>query len=219
MGTKKKRLAALAVVGITALGGLALQVGTSGAGGVVARAELRNQANGVVGEVIFKKHGHEIVGIVEVNGLPTGTEFRGFHIHANDVDNYPSTTDGNPADGCISFNNTIETDDFVSVDGHWDNGTHSHGKHLGDLPVVMRDPNGHAEAEFTIGKFQPGDIIGRAVVVHVGADNYANIPTRYVSPTSPTGGGADPTTLGNGDAGARYACGVIVSSLDDGEDD
>lgn len=204
-----KRLMAAAVIGITSLGALALQVGTSGAGGVVARAELRNQANGVVGEVVFKKHGHEIVGIVEVDGLPAGTEFRGFHIHANNVDNNP--VDGNAADGCIG--------DFTSVDGHWDVGGHSHGAHTGDLPVLMRDANGHSEAEFTIGKFEPGDIIDKAVVVHAGADNYANIPTRYQSSATSTPPGPDATTLSNGDAGTRYACGVIVSSLDDGDED
>jgi Cu-Zn family superoxide dismutase len=204
---KTKRLVAAAAIGVTSLGALALQVTTSGAGGVVARAELRNQANVVVGEVVFKKHGHEIIGIAEVQLPVATTEFRGFHIHANNVDNNP--VDGDPADGCVG--------DFTSVDGHWDVGGHSHGAHTGDLPVLMRDGSGHAEAEFVIGKFQPGDIIGRAVVVHAGADNYANIPTRYQSNASATPG-PDGTTLGNGDAGGRYACGVIVSSADDGDE-
>lgn len=203
---RTKRLVAMAAIGITSLGVLALQVGTSGAGGVVARAELRNQAGEPVGVVVFKRHGHEIVGVAEVQLPVADTEFRGFHIHANNVDNNP--LDGNPADGCVG--------DFTSVDGHWDVGGHNHGAHTGDLPVLMRDGTGHAETTFVIGKFQPGDIIDRAVVVHAGADNYANIPaTRYQSNISATPG-ADSTTLGNGDAGARYACGVIVSTLDDG---
>jgi Cu-Zn family superoxide dismutase len=203
---KTKQLVAAAAIGITSLGALALQVGTSSAGGVVARAELRNQAGEPVGVVVFKRHGQEIVGIAEVHLPVAVTEFRGFHIHANNVDNNP--IDGDPADGCVG--------DFTSVDGHWDVGGHAHGAHTGDLPVLMRDPaTGHAEAEFVIGKFQPGDIIGRAVVVHAGAVNYANIPTRYQSSASATPG-PDSTTLGNGDAGGRYACGVIVSSADDG---
>ena len=204
-----KRLVAAAAVGIASLGVLSLQVGTSSAGGVVARAELRNQAGQRIGHVVFKNKGHDVVGVAEVQLPAAGTEFRGFHIHANDVDNTP--VDGNPADGCVG--------DFTSVDGHWDVGGHSHGTHTGDLPVLMRDAEGHARTEFVIGKFQPGDIIGRAVIVHVGADNYANIPTRYVSSASPTGGGADPTTLGNGDAGGRYACGVITSTHDDDDKD
>lgn len=197
---KTKRLVAMAAAGVISLGALTTLQGTSGAGGVVARAELRNQANQPVGTVVFKKHGHEIIGVAKVTLPVATTQFRGFHIHANDVDNYPATTDGNPADGCQG--------NFTSVDGHWALTGQQHGNHAGDLPVLMRDPaTGSAEAEFVIGKFQPGDVIGKAVVVHADADNYANIPTRY--------GGPDSTTLSNGDAGGRYACGVIVSAADE----
>lgn len=205
---KSKRLAAVGAVGIMSLAALALQQGTSSAGGVVARAELRNQANELVGTVVFKKHGQEIVGRVVVD-LPhdaASSEFRGFHIHANNLDTTPA--DGLP-DGCVASTG------FTSVGGHWDDGTHSHGKHLGDLPVLMRDANGHAAAEFVIGKFQPGTIVGKAVIVHAGPDSYANVPTRYVSSNGPSTGGPDSTTLATGDAGSRYACGVIVSEADD----
>ena len=187
-----KRWAAMAAIGITGVGGLALQVGTSGAASSVARAQLRDQNNVVVGEVVFKRsEGGEIIGQAEVQLPASGAEFHGFHIHAN--------ADGA---GCIA-------PAFTSVGGHWDDGTHSHGAHLGDLPVLMRDATGHAEAEFVVGKLTPDDIIGKAVIVHLGADNYANIPTRYVSPTGPATGGPDTTTLATGDAGGRYACGVI----------
>lgn len=207
MSKRTRAAVAAAVVGISSVGAIAWQVTPIGASNVVARAELRTAANVVVGEVVFKKKGPEIVGIVEVDGLPTGTDFRGFHIHANDVDNDP--IDGNPADGCVG-------PAFTSVDGHWDVGGHSHGAHTGDLPVLMRDANGHAEARFTIGKFTPGDIIGRAVIVHLAADNYGNVPARY---THATGTGPDATTLANGDAGGRFACGVITSAPDSGNDD
>jgi len=40
-------------------------------------------------------------------------------------------------------------------------------------------------------------------------DNFANIPMRYFTGTPPTSPGPDATTLANGDAGARAACGVI----------
>lgn len=205
---KTKRLAAVAAAGIISLGALTALQGTSSAGGVVARAELRSQAGAPVGTVVFKKHGHEIIGVARLTLPASANQFRGFHIHANNVDNYPATTDGNPADGCQG--------DFLSVDGHWALTGQDHGNHAGDLPVLMRDPNtGDAEAEFVIGKFQPGDVIGKAVVVHAGADNYANIPGRYVSSNSPSTTGPDATTLANGDAGGRYACGVIVSAADE----
>jgi superoxide dismutase, Cu-Zn family len=196
-------LVAAAAIGVTSLGAVALQVTTSGATNVVARAELRNAADGYVGEVVFKKRGQEIIGTVEVDGLPGGSDFRGFHIHANDLDVAPA--DGQP-DGCLA-------PAFTSVGGHWSLPGQSHGAHAGDLPVLMRDSSGHASATFSIGKFTPGDIIGRAVIVHAGPDNYANIPTRY---SHASGTGADSTTLSNGDAGGRYACGVIVSARDNG---
>jgi Cu-Zn family superoxide dismutase len=195
----KQRLAALAASGIVGIGALVLSGGPSEASGIVASARLRNQAGTTIGTVVFKRSDIGIVGEANVVLAP-GTSFRGFHIHANDVDNNP--VDGNPADGCVG--------DFTSVDGHWDVGGHSHGAHTGDLPVLMPNSAGRARTTFSVGAFKPSDIIGRAVVVHVNADNYANIPTRYVSPTSPPGGGADPTTLANGDGGARYGCGVIV---------
>ncbi len=190
MGTTQK-LAAIAAVGITGLSALALQVGTSGASSSIARAELRDASGATVGEVVFKRRAGGIVGQAEVQLPAGGAEFRGFHLHAN--------TDGA---GCVA-------PAFTSVGGHWDVGGHNHGEHTGDLPVLMGDAAGHAESEFVVGKFEPNDIIGRAVIVHVLPDSYANINTRYVSPTSPAGGGADPTTLANGDAGGRFACGVI----------
>jgi Cu-Zn family superoxide dismutase len=200
MGTSK-RWAAIAAVGVTALGGLALQVGTSGAASSVARAELRDVSGAVIGEVVFKRHEGEIVGQAEVVLPASSGEFHGFHIHANDVDSYPvGALDGDPADGCQASTS------FTSVDGHWSlagqqhGGDATHPAHSGDLPVLMRDASGHAETEFVVGKFTPEDIIGRAVIVHVGADNYANV-SRY--------GTADGTTLNTGDAGGRFACGVI----------
>jgi Cu-Zn family superoxide dismutase len=44
--------------------------------------------------------------------------------------------------------------------------------------------------------------------VHAGADNFANIPTRYQSTTEGVLG-PDSATLATGDAGARVACGVV----------
>lgn len=206
MGTKQ-RLAAIAAIGITGLGALALQVSTSGASSSIAVAELRDASGNVVGEVVFMRREGEIVGQAEVQ-LPTNSgEFHGFHVHAND--GLPSSdpaagTGAGTGAACAPM--TIPGA-FTSVGPHWKAAGQNHGSHAGDLPVLMRGPDGHAEAEFVVGKFEPGDIIGRAVIVHVGADNYANIPTRYSS-----GGvaGPDGTTLGNGDAGDRFACGVIV---------
>ena len=197
---KGKRFAAAAAAVVTSVGALALHAETSGATNVVARAALQNQAGQPVGEVVFKKRGHEIIGEVEVVLPVADTEFRGFHIHAND--------DAANGDGCIGAGG------FVSADGHWNRAGGTHGSHTGDLPVLMRDAEGHARAEFAVGKLQPGEIVGRAVVVHSVADNYANIPSRYQSSTAGAPAGPDATTQANGDAGSRYACGVIVSDAE-----
>ena len=52
---------------------------------------------------------------------------------------------------------------------------------------------------------------GTAVVVHAGADNFANIPGQYHSndPDQLGLGGADATTRATGDSGKRVACGVV----------
>lgn len=204
---KGKRFAAAAAAVVTSVGALALHAETSGATNVVARAALQNQAGQPVGEVVFKKRGQEIIGEVEVVvplAAPDGSplpEFRGFHIHANN--------DATNGDGCVAAGA------FASADGHWNRGGGgSHGSHTGDLPVLMRDADGHARAEFAVGKLQPGEIVGRAVVVHSVADNYANIPSRYQSSAAGAPAGPDATTLANGDAGSRYACGVIVSDAE-----
>jgi Cu-Zn family superoxide dismutase len=198
---KGKRFAAAAAAMVTSVGALALHAETSGATNVVARAALQDQAGQSVGEVVFKKRGQEIIGEVEVVLPVADTEFRGFHIHANN-----DTSNG---DGCVASGG------FVSADGHWNRGGGgTHGSHTGDLPVLMRDADGHARAEFAVGKLEPGEIVGRAVVVHSVADNYANIPSRYQSSTAGAPAGPDATTLANGDAGSRYACGVIVSDAE-----
>ena len=183
-------------VGLGALGMVMAFGGPSEAGSVVARAELRDANGTVVGQVSFMRQGGEVVGRAVVDLPADSPTFHGFHIHANDVD---TDGDGNAADGCVAPT-------FAAVDGHWDDGTHTHGSHLGDMPSLQRDAEGHARVEVSLGAFAPREILGRAVVVHAGPDNFANIPVRY-SATGP-----DTTTLGTGDSGTRFACGVVVAA-------
>jgi Cu-Zn family superoxide dismutase len=52
-------------------------------------------------------------------------------------------------------------------------------------------------------------LCGRTVAqVHAGRDNYANIPERYHSHTEDVLG-PDSVTKATGDAGDRFACGVV----------
>jgi Cu-Zn family superoxide dismutase len=94
---------------------------------------------------------------------------------------------------------------FITARGHFDIQTgRNHGDHAGDMPSLLADAEGSAYISFRTASFGIDDLFdddGSALIVHAGADNFANIPERY--------GGADETTLANGDAGSRVACGVV----------
>lgn len=82
--------------------------------------------------------------------------------------------------------------------GHYDpKKTGRHGypwtddNHLGDLPAIYLDGNGHMTNPVLAPRLKVKDIHNRAVMIHVGGDNYSDHP-------HPLGGG-----------GARMICGVI----------
>ena len=119
----------------------------------------------------------------KLSGLTPGAH--GFHIHQN-----PSCAPGNgpndqPAAG-------------LSAGGHYDpkdtkmhHGPANGAGHLGDLPVLSVTAKGTATQAVVAPRLKLADVMGRAVVVHAGGDNYSD----------------SPTALGGG--GARAACGVI----------
>jgi Cu-Zn family superoxide dismutase len=77
------------------------------------------------------------------------------------------------------------------------------------MPSALITAEGETYAKFATDRFSVTELIdaagdGSAVVLHVGPDNFANIPAAY--------GPANATTLGTGDAGGRYACGVVRST-------
>ena len=84
--------------------------------------------------------------------------------------------------------------------GHWNPTDQQHGKwgslnfHLGDIGNVAIDANGKGTFEmetdlWTIGGDSTSNILGRAVIVHSGVDDYKSQPA--------------------GNAGSRIGCGVI----------
>ncbi len=93
------------------------------------------------------------------------------------------------------------SDDGKSAGGHWNPTAQDHGKlgesvqfHYGDTGnvTIAEDGTGSAEISgsvWTLGDGGQGDVVGRAVVVHAGADDFVTQPT--------------------GAAGGRVACGVI----------
>jgi Cu-Zn family superoxide dismutase len=164
----------------------------------VATATLHNAAGVEVGKVVFKgpgKYADRIDVDIVATDAPNLGAFHGLHVH--------STGDCNPApSGATQV-------PFGSAGGHLGHnaqlpGTTPHGTHLGDLPSVLLTPKGQAYAEFETARFDVGTLLdadGAAVVLHAGPDNFGNIPTVYGLPNA--------ATLGTGDAGGRYACGVI----------
>jgi len=166
----------------------------------IMRATLVNSANEVVGEVVLKGRANQISRIeVDLNApaAPGLGDFHGFHIHTTGVCNpLPSGTTNVP---------------FGSAGGHWNPTAATHGAHSGDMPPVLIQTNGKSHGEFDTDRFQANALLdadGSAVVLHAGRDNFANIPTVYSSGEPPLTG-PNAATLGTGDAGGRYACGVV----------
>lgn len=146
-------------------------------GATMAVAELvATQGNEVSGSVNFKKtpEGVAVTGMIE--GLTPGEH--GFHIHENGD---CSSTDGK------------------SAGGHFAPGGQPHGApdadehHEGDMGNLSANEEGVAELDEQFDFLEMGDgeasILGKALIVHGGADDLESQPS--------------------GDAGARVACGVI----------
>jgi len=158
-----------------------------------ARAVLKDAANERVGTVKFSDDDDGVhVKVVFDAPLVTFTAgFHGFHVHAND----------DPANGT-----GCAAPSFASADGHFKEVGQNHATHIGDMPVLLVNADGSAEARFVTDRFSVADLTGRVVIVHFNADNYANIPARYLTGTLTA---VDQATLNTGDAGGRFACGVI----------
>src|SRR4051794_27152752 len=119
----------------------------------------------------------------QLHGLPAGEH--GFHVHAHGDCGAGPNTEGKVAAG-------------MHAGGHWDPGdTKAHlgpagAGHLGDLPVLVVQPDGSATAPVVAPRITDvSQLAGKALMIHAGGDNYSDQP-------KPLGGG-----------GARIACGVI----------
>jgi Cu-Zn family superoxide dismutase len=134
-----------------------------------------------VGEVTLSDSPYGLVLTPHLHGLPPGAH--GFHVHEHGSC-APREQDGKPVAA-------------LAAGGHYDpQGTKRHGLpwgdgHLGDLPVLFVDAQGHAMHPVLAPRLKLADVAGRSLMVHAGGDNHADHP-------APLGGG-----------GARMACGVI----------
>lgn len=96
----------------------------------------------------------------------------GFHIHE-----FGNCTVGNPENP------------FQAAGEHWNPYNQPHGNHAGDFPVLFSN-GGRAIMGFFTNKFHVAQVIGRAVIIHQGPDDYRTQPA--------------------GASGKRLACGVII---------
>jgi Cu-Zn family superoxide dismutase len=190
-------------IATAAAAGLAISTPSAGAFGPLLQTTLLDTSGNPVGTVVFKgKSG--VVSRVEVriraSAAPGLGDFHGFHVHTTGVcDPAPSGTTNVP---------------FGSAGGHWNPTAAGHGAHSGDLPSVLLQAGGNAYARFDTDRFLVSDLLdadGSAVVLHAGRDNFANIPAVYSSGEPPVAG-PNAATLGTGDAGGRYACGVVAAA-------
>ena len=128
------------------------------------------------GEATFEQVGDKVRVVVFVQGLKAGQQ-HGLHIHEVGE----CSGDGTSAKG--HFNPTGKPH------GHPSSGE----RHAGDLPALTANKAGRgnvtAEVDAITLRSGPGNIVGRAVIVHADPDDYKTQPT--------------------GNAGARIACGVI----------
>ena len=146
------------------------QVDGGGAGNIVGMIEFQDTANGLK---IWP----------QLRGLTEGQH--GIHVHQN-PNCAPAEKDGKMVPG-------------LAAGGHFDpNNTERHegsqGQgHLGDLPVLYVDAKGNANRSSWAPRLKTTDLVGRAIIIHSGGDNYSDVPKK----------------LGGG--GARVACGVVVN--------
>jgi Cu-Zn family superoxide dismutase len=167
-----------------------------------AAATLRDQNGVALATVVFTTVGTSTLVAVAAH-LPAGVDtIHGLHVHAND----------NPAngDGCIADPTQPPNTFFVSADGHFNPGAATHGNHAGDMPPLFVAASGNTATTFLTDRFTPGDVKGRAVIMHAGSDNLGNVPVGVaVNQYTPNAPDATTLTANTGNAGNRIACGVI----------
>ncbi len=104
-----------------------------------------------------------------------------------------------------------ESADFASAGGHFQVPGHTGHPASGDLSSLQVRDNGDAVLETSTSAFTKADLqagAGTSIIIHAGADNFANVPADKYRQNNGTPG-ADAETMATGDAGARVACGVL----------
>ncbi|UKD54604.1 MULTISPECIES: superoxide dismutase family protein [Amycolatopsis] len=103
---------------------------------------------------------------------------------------------------------------FTAAGGHLMPMDHHTGLPIGQLPPVQVRSNGRGYLKFVLDTFTLDQLFGpdgTAIIVHSKSDNFANIPAdRYSVRGDPGAPVPDEKTKATGDAGSRFACGVLT---------
>lgn len=167
------------VITLTLAGMAAACAGPAARQDATATAVLEPRSGSQVrGTVTFTQAGPDIV---RVSGSFSGHSKgpKGFHIHEK---------------GDCSDPKGMSTGGHFNPGGHKHSGPYESAKHAGDLGNINFNDQGTASVNFVVGgisvsRDRPDGIIGRAVIVHMDADDLKTDPT--------------------GNAGGRVACGII----------
>jgi len=178
--TAKTPLTLAAVLGVALLSACAEKPATTEKAAKKALAVMNATAgNNVQGKIALTERSDGVDLQITLTGLQPDSE-HGFHVHENG--------DCSAADG-------------KSAGGHYAPGNMQHGapgdakRHEGDLGNIMADSDGRVtskKVDKRITLSGPNTVVGKAFIVHAGADDFTSQPS--------------------GAAGARVACGVIKAS-------
>jgi superoxide dismutase, Cu-Zn family len=145
-------------------------------------------------------NGYATITIATTGAGQLAPGFHGVHIHKTGKCEPNSTAPTGGAPG-----------DFLSAGGHFQAPGHSVEPASGDLTSLEVRKDGVGMLVTTTDAFTMEDLLTgekTAVIIHAGADNFANIPRDRYTQTNGIPG-PDETTMSTGDAGKRVACGVI----------
>jgi Cu-Zn family superoxide dismutase len=173
-----------------------------------ATARMKDVDGDFVGVVRLEAtEGGKVEVQAKVHDIVPHGEFHGFHLHTTGKCD-PKAVDPK----------TDKVVPFFSAGGHFNPTSEDHPDHKGDMPVLLVMKNGQAKEKFKTDRFRLSQLFdndGTAVIIHEGRDNYANIPAetpdgkkRYHSHLFDVFG-PDEMTKATGDAGNRFACGVV----------
>lgn len=162
-------------------------------------AQLKTADGKPVANATFEwSDGFATVTVETVAGGILTPGFHGLHVHSVGKCEADSVAPSGGAPG-----------NFNSAGGHLQAPGHTGHPASGDLTSLEVRADGSAKLVTTTDAITKADLTGpegAALIIHEGADNFANIPPRYTVDGKP---GPDETTMATGDAGKRVACAVL----------